>query len=175
MVIEKYIDEVWKPIRGYEGLYEVSNYGRIKSLNYYKKGKHMILRLTAKPSAYIKVGLRKGGKTKYYRIHRLVAEAFLPPPQQGQHYVNHINGDKQNNYVCVDGSKPSNLEWCTAKQNANNPNTKQNYYIRYHKEGEFERRSAGQRKRFRERPEDLRKLREGWKRWYSNSGRRSSL
>ena len=166
MVIEKYLDEIWTPIKGYEGLYEVSNYGRIKSLNYYKKGKHMVLRLTAKPNTYIKVALRKEGKTKYYRVHRLVAEAFLSAPKQGQKYVNHINGDKQNNYVCVDGSKPSNLEWCTAKQNANNPNTR--HYGYHLSEAARQRMRIAQRKRFREHPEDLRKLREGWKRWNAN-------
>lgn len=140
-----YIDEQWKPIAGYETLYMVSDYGRIMSLNYMGKGKHRILNLSAMPDRYIKVGLRKEGKTYYRRVHRLVAEAFLPPPQSGQSQVNHIDGDKHNNVVHGDAC---NLEWCTPKQNSNNPNTKANKARRYHREGEFERRSKGQKRRW---------------------------
>lgn len=140
-----YIDEQWKPIAGYETLYMVSDYGRIMSLNYMGKGKHRILNLSAMPDRYIKVGLRKEGKTYYRRVHRLVAEAFLPPPQSGQTQVNHIDGDKHNNVVHGDAC---NLEWCTPKQNSNNPNTKANKARRYHREGEFERRSKGQKRRW---------------------------
>lgn len=143
--------EIWLPIIGYEGLYEVSSWGRIRSLNYYCRGKHKILKLSAKPNTYIKVGLRKDGTVKYYRVHRLVAEAFLPNPLNLPQ-VNHIDGNKQNNAIC-------NIEWVSAKQNTNNPNTKPNMSIRYHKEGEFERRSAAQKKRMKEHPEDL------WKMW----------
>ena len=140
-----YIDEQWKPIAGYETLYMVSDYERIMSLNYMGKGKHRILNLSAMPDRYIKVGLRKEGKTYYRRVHRLVAEAFLPPPQSGQTQVNHIDGDKHNNVVHGDAC---NLEWCTPKQNSNNPNTKANKARRYHREGEFERRSKGQKRRW---------------------------
>lgn len=171
MIIEKYLDEVWKPISGYHGLYEVSNYGRIKSLNYYGRGKHVIMRLTAKPNTYIKVGLRKEGKMKYFRVHRLVAEAFLPTPQQGRIQVNHKNGNKQWNYVCMreDGSidaDKSNLEWCTPRENSNNPITK---HVGYHLSIKIRQKMcAAQRLRFKNRPEDLKKFRDGWKRWYSN-------
>ncbi len=134
------IDEIWKPIKGYEELYEISSFGRVRSLNYYCKGKHEILKLSAKPNTYLKVALRKDGKVKYYRVHRLVAEAFLPNPNNLPQ-VNHKDGNKQSNVL-------SNIEWCSPKQNTNNPNTKPNMFIRYHKEGEFERRSAAQKKRF---------------------------
>ena len=140
-----YIDEQWKPIKEFEGLYEVSDYGRIMSLNYMNTGKHRILNLGAKPDNYIKVGLRKEGKMYYRRVHRIVAEAFLQPPQSGQTQVNHIDGNKHNNNVHGDDC---NLEWCTPKQNSNNPNTKANKARRYHREGEFERRSAGQKRRW---------------------------
>lgn len=140
-----YIDEQWKPIKDFENLYMVSDYCRIMSLNYMGKGKHRILNLSAMPDRYIKVGLRKEGKTYYRRVHRLVAEAFLPPPQSGQTQVNHIDGDKHNNVVHGDAC---NLEWCTPKQNSNNPNTKANKARRYHREGEFERRSKGQKRRW---------------------------
>ena len=140
-----YEDEQWKPIKDFENLYMVSDYCRIMSLNYMGKGKHRILNLSAKPDRYIKVGLRKEGKTYYRRVHRLVAEAFLPPPQSGQTQVNHIDGDKHNNVVHGDAC---NLEWCTPKENSNNPNTKANKARRYHREGEFERRSNGQKRRW---------------------------
>lgn len=140
-----YIDEQWKPIAGYETLYMVSDYGRIMSLNYMNTGKHRILNLGAKPDNYIKVGLRKEGKMSYPRVHQIVVEAFLPPPQSGQTQVNHIDGDKHNNVVHGDAC---NLEWCTPKQNSNNPNTKANKARRYHREGEFERRSKGQKRRW---------------------------
>ena len=87
--------ETWYPMKGFEGLYEISDYGRIKSLNYYGCGKVKILELSAKDGKYIKVGLYKEGKVYYKRVHRLVAETFLPPPQAGQTQVDHISGDKQ--------------------------------------------------------------------------------
>ena len=140
IITDTTLQEQWVPIKNYEGLYEVSSWGRIRSLNYYCRGKHMILKLTAKPNTYIKVGLRKDGTVKYYRVHRLVAEAFLPNPLNLPQ-VNHIDGNKQNNAI-------NNIEWVSAKANVNNPNTKPKMNIRYHKDGEFERRSQGQKKRF---------------------------
>lgn len=132
--------EEWKPIAGYEGLYEVSNYGRIASLNYLKKGKRVILKLSAK-TRYIKVTLRDAnGKWKTHWVHRLVGFAFLPPPKKGE-YIDHINGNKQDN-------RAENLRWASPKENSNNPNTKANRAKRYHREGEFERRSAGQKRRW---------------------------
>jgi hypothetical protein len=132
--------EVWKAISGYEGLYEVSSYGRIRSFMYRCRRQVKILNLSTK-TRYIKVTLMKNGEAKTYWVHRLVALAFLPSPQYGQVQVNHINGLKTDNRV-------ENLCWSTPKENSNNPATKQNYFIRYHKEGEWERRSNGQRRRF---------------------------
>ena len=137
----EYLNEIWLPIKEYEGLYDVSNYGRIRSHNYLKKGITRILKLSAKPNTYIKVGLYKDGTMRYHRVHRLVAEAFLPPPSEGQTQVNHIDGNKHNNFA-------SNLEWCTPWENVHNPNTMKNHYIRYHREGEAQRRSEGQRRRY---------------------------
>ena len=100
--------EIWKPINGYEVLYEVSNYGRVRSLNYFCRGKHEILKLSAKPNTYLKVALRKDGKVKYYRVHRLVADAFLPNPLNLPQ-VNHKDGNKHNN-------RPENLEWSETEE-----------------------------------------------------------
>ena len=132
-------EEVWKPIPQYEGLYDISSYGKIRSYVYGRKKITKILVLSSK-TRYIKVTLHKDGAHKTYWVHRLVAITFLPAPQYGQ-CVNHINGIKTDNRV-------ENLCWCTPKENSNNPATKQNYYIRYHKEGEWQRRSDGQKRRF---------------------------
>ena len=134
--------EMWKPIPNFIGLYEVSNLGRIKSLNYKHRGFEKVLKLSAKDGKYIKVTLyNREGNPKTFRVHRIVAMAFLPEPTPEQIQVNHIDGDKQNNIV-------ENLEWVSPQQNVNNPNTKHRMSIRYHRDGEFERRSAAQRKRF---------------------------
>lgn len=152
------VKEEWKPIEGYDGLYEVSNYGRIASLNYHNTGKRVILKLSAK-TRYIKVSLKDiNGKRKTYWVHRLVGYAFLTPPKEGETQINHIDGNKQLNVV-------ENLEWSSPKANVANPNTHPNMYIRYHREGEFERRSAAQKKRMKEHPEDLVKMWDGYRRW----------
>ena len=97
--------EEWRDIKGYEGLYQISNLGRVHS--YYKRD---ILE-PKEDKGYLRVGLYKNGKRKPYSIHRLVAEAFIPNPNNYPQ-VNHKDEDKSNNRV-------SNLEWCTAKYNIN--------------------------------------------------------
>lgn len=94
-----FLDEIWLPIKGYRGLYEISNYGRVKCLDYRKTGEPEILHLHARKGHYLMVGLRTGTKFRYFRVHRLVAQAFLPLPKEGQCYVTHLDGNKQNNYV----------------------------------------------------------------------------
>ena len=95
--------EIWKDIEGYKG-YQVSNLGRIKSLNYRGTGKEAILFQTQNKSGYMQTMLCKDGKQKACRVHRLVAQAFVPNygnlPE-----VNHIDENKQNNTA-------DNLEWC---------------------------------------------------------------
>lgn len=98
--------EIWKDIQGYEGLYQVSNEGNVKSL---KKG--IILKVANVNNGYLAVQLWKNGIPKMRLIHRLVAKAFIPNPDNLPQ-VNHKNEDKALNIV-------ENLEWCSAKYNAN--------------------------------------------------------
>lgn len=103
--------EIWKDIVGYEGYYQVSNIGRVKSLFRYKK----VLKGNVTTWGYLQVNFRKNGKSRYYSIHRLVAQAFIPNIKQFP-CVDHIDGDKSNNHV-------ENLRWCTQKDNLRNPIT----------------------------------------------------
>ena len=114
---KEYINEIWKPIKGYEGLYEVSNYGRIRSFDTYRKGRNgsirfckgRILKFHTHQQGYLYVGLWKNNKHKTYKVHRLVAQAFLPNPHNYP-CVNHKDENKTNNNV-------DNLEWCTYEYN----------------------------------------------------------
>ena len=103
--------EIFKDIEGYEGLYQISNYGNVKSLGNCKYKKDKILKYSKDKDGYLYVGLCKNGKHKYIKIHRLVAEAFIENPNNYQQ-VNHKDEDKTNNHV-------TNLEWCTPKYNSN--------------------------------------------------------
>ena len=71
------MNEEWKDIKGYEGKYQVSNLGRIKSLNYNHTKKEKILDIKPRKDGYMYVGLFKNGKRKSFKVHRLVAEAFI--------------------------------------------------------------------------------------------------
>lgn len=98
------MNEVWEDIKDFEGLYQVSDQGRVKSL---RKG--IILKPSLNGSQYLRVGLYKDGKQKYFTIHRLVAERFVPNPDNLPQ-VNHKNGNKYKNNA-------ENLEWVTHQQN----------------------------------------------------------
>ena len=106
--------EEWKPVVGYEGIYEVSNLGRVKSLNYRCTGKEGILSLIPQGNGYNQVILYKNGKRKPHLVHRLVAQAFIPNPL-GLPDVNH----KIDDYEHRSDNRVENLEWCTAKYNSN--------------------------------------------------------
>ena len=108
--------EEWKPVKGFEGLYEVSNLGQVRSLDRLRKNVKGMAKINGRiitgnhgGKHYYQVALRKDGKKKYMSVHRLVAEAFIPNPD-GKSQVNHIDGNKQNNVV-------SNLEWVTPSEN----------------------------------------------------------
>ena len=107
----------------YEGLYKVSNWGRILSLNYNHTGKAKLRKPSEDKDGYSVVGLSKNGETKTCKIHRLVAETFIPNPENLPE-VNHKDEDKTNNFVFLneDGTvnkEKSNLEWKTPKENSN--------------------------------------------------------
>ena len=106
------MEEIWKDIKGYEGKYQVSNLGRVKSLNYRgNTNKEVIMANTQNKNGYFKIGLSKNNKKKNYTIHKLVAEAFIPNPNNLKE-INHKDEDKSNNKV-------DNLEWCNHKENCN--------------------------------------------------------
>lgn len=100
------MQEVWKDINGFEGVYQISNLGRLKSFKKEAKGK--ILSNTNKKGGYFSIILSKGDKVKSTRIHRLVAEAFIPNPDKLTQ-VHHKDGNKQNNHI-------ENLEWISERQ-----------------------------------------------------------
>lgn len=102
--------EEWRVIPGYDGLYMVSNFGRVKSMNYKCTGKERILNPLPN-RGYLSVVLYKNGKGKQYKVHRLVAMAFIPNPDNLP-CVNHKDEDKTNNRV-------ENLEWCNHSYNNN--------------------------------------------------------
>ena len=119
--------EIWKTAvyKGviYEGLYKVSNLGRILSLNYQNTGKSKLLKPYDDTRGYLQVKLFKNRKSKNCSVHRLVATAFLDNPENLPE-INHKDEDKTNNFVFLneDGSvdkEKSNLEWCEHKYNTN--------------------------------------------------------
>ena len=108
--------EFWKPILNYERHYQVSNFGRVKSIKF---GKERILKTFKNKDGYFFVVLYKNGKKKIHLVHRLVVDAFLEIPEELKHLkgtrylqVNHKDENKQNNVV-------SNLEWCSSSYNIN--------------------------------------------------------
>ena len=103
--------EVWRDVKGYEGLYQVSDQGRVKSLGRKWRKSERFLKPVVRHDGYVVVGLYSGGKPKTFKVHRLVCEAFHENPDN-KPQVNHINEIKTDNRAC-------NLEWATARENSN--------------------------------------------------------
>ena len=125
--------EIWRDIEGYEGLYQISNKGRVKSLY---KGSKRILRPCIDSSGYMFVGLYHDNIRKFFKLHRLVAETFIAN-QHNLPEINHKDENKKNN--CVE-----NLEWCNRVYNVNygTRNERAGYsrskpILQYSKSGEF--------------------------------------
>ena len=104
-------NEEWRDVAGYEGLYQVSSEGRVKSLERKGRKSERILKPGVRSKGYLFVGLWAGGKRKMFSVHRLVCQAFHDNPDNKTD-VNHINEDKTDNRAC-------NLEWCTRRENCN--------------------------------------------------------
>lgn len=107
-MIEFMIDtEQWKAIEGYDGLYEVSDLGRVRSR---KSGEWRMLRFGKSGCGYLQVWLSKDGKVKQFKVHRLVASAFIDNNNIVYNEINHINENKADN-------RAVNLEWCNRQYN----------------------------------------------------------
>ena len=107
------MEEIWKDIEGYEGLYQVSNFGNIRSLETIAPSGKFVKQIIRKQSkdkdGYCIIGLNKNKSQKTYKVHRLVAKSFIDNPNNLPE-INHKDEDKTNNKV-------SNLEWCNSKYN----------------------------------------------------------
>ena len=120
--MENLFNEVWRPIKGYEGLYEVSNLGNVRSVDRHVMINNRCCFLKGKPKkayytpmGYLMIGLFKNGQGKQYYIHRLVADAFcVNPDRERFNVVDHINTDTLDN-------RAENLRWCDTAGNLANP------------------------------------------------------
>lgn len=115
MYTTNYLNEIWKPVRGYVGLYEVSNYGRVRSVDRIDPRGHKrtgdMRKTHTGPHGYVRVHLSKNGAIKIHQVHRLVWEAFNGPIPEGMQ-VNHIDENPSNNRL-------ENLNLMTPSQNIN--------------------------------------------------------
>ena len=112
-------EEIWKDVEGYEGIYSISSTGRIKSLERIdsagRKRQEKLLKPYTNKKGYLRINLNN----EKFLVHRLVAQAFIPNPEN-KPQVNHINTVRGDNRV-------ENLEWCTNEENCNNPLSKEHY------------------------------------------------
>lgn len=110
------MNEVWRDVVGYKGLYQVSNMGNVKSLNYRRTGKERALKPSFNTNGYLIIGLSKDGKKTTYKVHRLVAEAFIENPDNKSH-ICHINAIRAD-------TRAENLCWASQKEIYNNSTAK---------------------------------------------------
>lgn len=108
------MQEIWKQVKGYEGLYEVSNLGNVKRVGSFRgvNKKYLnghFLTPVDNGKGYFRIKLTANNKSKRVMLHRIIAEAFIPRIE-GKNVVNHINHNKQDNSI-------ENLEWCTQSEN----------------------------------------------------------
>lgn len=108
------MSELWKPIPGYDDLYEVSNFGNVRKVRFINKNTNKKIEpkphtITKTKWGYVRTGLSKNGKSKFIFVHRLVLLAFVGAPPDG-HECAHLDGKRDNNNL-------SNLKWTTKKEN----------------------------------------------------------
>ena len=111
-------DEVWHPVKGWEGLYDVSYFGEVRSVKKSGFGVSVLLQQAYSRAGYRIVHLSDKKSSFTARVHRLVAEAFLGDPPEGKNIINNKDENKENN--CVE-----NLEWCDQRYNVNYGTTQQ--------------------------------------------------
>jgi hypothetical protein len=102
-------NEIWKDIKGYEGYYQISNYGKVKSLKRGRKKKTIFKKPTIKQNGYYILALYKNNNQKIFYLHRLIGIMFIPNPENKK-WMNHKDGNKLNNSI-------ANLEWCSPSEN----------------------------------------------------------
>ena len=120
--------EELRPIKGFEGIYSIDTFGNVYRVKKTQGGKVGQLKWTINRNGYATIRLRKDNKCFSFYIHKLVAETFIPNPDNKPH-VDHIDTNVGNNHV-------SNLRWVTAKENSNNPLTKVHHIESVHKNWE---------------------------------------
>lgn len=128
--------EEWRDIPDYEGKYQISNLGRVKSINFHRGNKEKILTTFLDGRGYPTTFLYKDGKRKTFRIHRIIAKIFIPNPNNLPQ-VNHKNEDKTCNVIDLNNlyGEMTNLEWCTNKYNCRYSKSKK--INQYDLEGNF--------------------------------------
>src|SRR3990172_703465 len=101
--------EIWKDIPSYEGIYQASSFGKIRSLNFKNTHRCLLMNQTIGNDGYLCLNLYKNGIPKIIRVHRIIAKVFVPNPSN-KICINHKDGNKKNNHI-------NNLEWCTYSEN----------------------------------------------------------
>jgi len=102
-------DEIWKPVLNFEGLYLISNHGRVKSINFNNEKHSQLIKQSASKKGYLRVRINKENKRYTLNVHRMVATAFIPNPDN-KPQINHSDGNKKNNHT-------TNIEWSTNQEN----------------------------------------------------------